>query len=792
MSSRLLILDIAGSLTALASSSRAVAQWATTVSPVILQGEIPSGITISVDPETGESDAGGMSLRTRDISALLNDVGVTKQTNLDGDHTAVATVINLDSVAGLPASGNVWIGQECISYAAIVASTLDPATRGALGTYALPHYDGDEVFASNPNILGRRCELSWQDARVPATGTAWTRFVGFIYSGGWADGAYTLRIISASKLATDQKVLTKQYVKGRLNREYPGALGSLYIDHLADDGWDANLTTTGCGYLRIDDEILKFYNLVSPSDTETILSFTTPDQLFVKFPEKFRSGQKLDVTDSVGAMKQRGVTVFEVFESTAAASYIRVHGLVGHAHAAGDLLVANYTTVMFNNYLERGALDTVKADHDIGAEVTEVRVLEGNLVEAVLLPLMVSVLGTGLHGPASGGYDILPSGWGGGIDESFLDYAALQTLSTSGRAAARRYVFTDSVSLSDLLKWVAQTTNSSIFWTEAGKLSVIVREDLYPGTTVDHSLDNTWHKEKAIPSAEIRTDKLYNTVNVKTDFRPTSGESTHSLIIEVLPYVRRYGRRVLEISDSGIQRSKAEAELVQAMYGWLYYRGLPYPEVTLPVRLAESTTYHPGQLVAVTIPHLPNMEGSTGLSGTWEIIEVSPSDAQGQVDLRIIYRGLAPRVGHVAPSGIVLSADVPTKTIILALAATTQMAQSAAYGGSVPAFEQDGTEDSDWFIEGDILLLWDTSTLGAANTTAQAVITSINYATREFTLDAIPAWIAAGDLVRFIDYATFAAGATAAQREDIYLALADSTASPPDLGAGDDAYLYGM
>ncbi|KKM65138.1 hypothetical protein LCGC14_1494380, partial [marine sediment metagenome] len=72
------------------------------------------------------------------------------ETTLDGDHTAVITTISLASGTGVnyPTSGSIIIGSEVITYTGITDDDLTGCTRGALGTTAAAHDDGDAVHST--------------------------------------------------------------------------------------------------------------------------------------------------------------------------------------------------------------------------------------------------------------------------------------------------------------------------------------------------------------------------------------------------------------------------------------------------------------------------------------------------------------------------------------------------------------------------------------------------------------------------------------------------------------------
>ena len=72
------------------------------------------------------------------------------ETTLNGVHTDAITTISLASGTGAnyPASGTIIIGSEAISYTGVSTDDLTGCTRGALGTTAAAHSDGDAVHST--------------------------------------------------------------------------------------------------------------------------------------------------------------------------------------------------------------------------------------------------------------------------------------------------------------------------------------------------------------------------------------------------------------------------------------------------------------------------------------------------------------------------------------------------------------------------------------------------------------------------------------------------------------------
>ena len=72
------------------------------------------------------------------------------ESTLDGDITAAATTISLASGEGenFPASGYIIVGSEVVSYTGVDTDDLTGCGRGALGTTAATHDDGDAVHTT--------------------------------------------------------------------------------------------------------------------------------------------------------------------------------------------------------------------------------------------------------------------------------------------------------------------------------------------------------------------------------------------------------------------------------------------------------------------------------------------------------------------------------------------------------------------------------------------------------------------------------------------------------------------
>ena len=214
--------------------------------------------------------------------------------------------------------------------------------------------------------------------------------------------------------------------------------------------------------------------------------------------------------------------------------------------------------------------------------------------------------------------------------------------------------------------------------------------------------------------------------------------------------------------------------------------------MSVTVLLDLDKAYEPGDLVSLTVQHLPDIQGSsTGYSATdvFEVMEVTPADDRATVALTLLLRRQTDRLCRVAPAARVNSVS----------SLDVQVESRANYGlttanasdvSMAPESGEDGTEPVHWFLTGDKVQFVDASTLtNATPTFGSATITSVDYATATITVDAVPAWLASGDIVRFDDWDTFAAASTAPQRTDRFMWWADSNET---LGsASDDPFLWG-
>lgn len=801
MTSYGVIIDIEGCNTALATDARLDARHASEVRVALDPREFPAGMLISQDPDTGEMDAGGSTIKVKgdlaDLFTAQKEAAGGVTTRLDGEISKTATSLDVVDASSLPSSGYVWIGREAIGYSGKSTNTLTGLSRAQLGTRAQVHRDTARVFSYNPTMQGRQIWISWQDAWTPSTSTAITRYVGFIDRVTEGSDGISIQVVSGQSRLRDQAVFAgAAWFKGRLARSIGSGVESLKIS--LDDKTvlppGENSNRYGRGYIRIDDEIIEVRNWFTPLNStvpilQAAIDSVTSDVLALSVPPPgdLAVGDQVDLMDSTKTTTKATVTVLEIdrdnWEVTIASS--------DYSHASGDLLVMNYTAIAPYQQVNRAVLGGGPAvPHEKDAEITELRILEGDAIADVLLPCLCSVDGNGDDGPVSGAFDVLPEGWGLGLPEDFIDVDSFLAVVAAGRSQPRYYVCEEDLSISDLITWLSITLNLAIFWSEEGKLSATVIEDIYPGDAVDHTLSESWRKRGEGWSADSSLDRLRNRATVAMDLG-LDGEPRSRLIVEVADAVDLYGGREIEVMDRGLRSAQTEVALLQILRGYLRQRTFESAYVTYKVRISPSVVYRPGQLVTLILPNLINHRGTRDIEAIYQIVRVAPSDVSGYIELELMYRDTPANLGLIAPCGLIEA--VAGDKIKLYTASTSLYADPSGRIEEIPILGTgtDGDEDVDYFQVGDLITIWDESSLGGTVQKDNLEIGAINYGTRFFTMTTTPAgWVAAGDLVRLRSWSAFSSASTASDRQGVFLALADGTVSPVLIGS-DDPYVWG-
>lgn len=786
-----LLVEVEGLPTALCNSNL--------LTPTAYQGikecivALSPSLSQQVSPDTAQSTLSGATLEVSDFSWAMEGLKTQTTTSLTADLTQTGTTLFVDDTSLLDSSGTVWVGREAIRYLGKTATTLTGVTRGYYRTTASGHQSSATVYATNPYILGRQVWFYWQDYQNPSQSTL--RWSGFLESIDWDNGVTTLTCVSPQKLLTDTQVCAPTFSRGTLKTEVADSgVVEMFMEMATAEFRFSSypLNPKQRPFIRIDSEIIQVRS-VSRDDIYFQEVAATPSvsyEVVCLQPTRLETGDMVDIEDASGTLKLAGVRVLNVRKSHPSAGQDTItHSGDTTSLIQGDRLINRYKQRL--TVEQRGMFGTLPTKHEAGAEVQEVRVLQGDQAD-LLLAFLFSDQGTGTNGPDSGRYDVLPAGWGMGLSSQFVDLQSFDAIRL--RSTFRRYLLTEPLSLEEYLTHMAMTTSAVCVWQLDGSLKIKSRGDIYPEQRTT-SITNTQlvitNEHGSIPSLTLDGSRIANIAKISANYN-VDGQALYTETILDTESIKFFGSRELPgIDDKGIVYVGGVGELTATLEAILIERKNPRPLVSVTVLLDLDTDYQPGDVVTITVSHLPDVKGATGYSNSdfFEVLEVQPSDDTATVALTCLLRRQAERLCRVAPAGRVNS--VASLDVQLESRANYGLTTADATDISMaPESGEDGTEPAHWFLNQDKVQLVDASTLTSATpTTASATVTAVDYATATLTLDAVPAWLASGDIIRLDDWDTTKAGTRSGQRTDRFMWWADSSET---LGsANDDPFLWG-
>ena len=754
--------------------SGAPTSWATTLVEAILDA-VPLQ-TMGVDPMSGNFQHGGFAVRLGTAAALIQNRTESPKTYLTANATAIATTITVADTTGFPSSGTIWLGKEAIPYTGKTSTTFTGCVRGQLGTTASSHSTAlglagtkNYVYGFCPNLEGRKCFIRRYDPNVSSP-SATTIAAGLVDAILFDEDGFEISVVSIGQRLEEPSIVSDALPHGILR----GAIVSQHNGYYVLGDMSPQASTIFVAYedepffdvsqyawVMIEDELVRYDSKSTPTDTV----ISTGSDSFGPYM-RVRTQVPWQVGDIITFEDSATTTDVQV----AITRITSTSGILTLYYNEATYAPAGGASVTPVNILELSALRReYPVEHERGAEVQQVLVLDEDHVDSVLI-------GLGSGNGSGAWYDVLPDGVGAAIPAAEIDFDSFDSLRPY--SLPRRVILREEIRPKDLLMDLASVTGGRIYISEEGLIAA--RRDFSPYPDLASTASIGIDEALSIPSWQSTNTRLANywrwpTVEGSAVFRVEDSIDRHRL--RPMPEPRS---ELISLGDFGLIESIALSTLLRYSE--------PAPEVV--VEIAHNDTFlRPGQIVAFTMPHLPDQAGGSGYtSELFEVIEFAPGSG-GQATVRLLRLPQAFNVGLFAPAGIVTG--VSTNDVTIQAAATSHLAPSsvssalsAILGGS------DGTEDADWFLADDPIQFIDVSTLGNATpTTATTTISSINYATRVLTVAAAPGWLAAGDIVRLDTHATVKAGATASSRVGYFVAWSNAT---PELPNGDTPYLWGI
>jgi hypothetical protein len=808
-----LLIDIFGSDFALVSHERIVGAQAYAVNSqtlVRIATPIPSGLTVGVDPYTGKTDLGGTSVQLTRAPELFNAQKTSPISPLLAGISSSASTLRVASASVYTIPGYLWIEREAVYATGSTAGVgYDDISinRAQLGTTAAAHLVGFNVYGFNPFLLGRKVELKW--VKLDDYADTVRRFVGYIENAEQNAGGVKLSIVSGQQRINDSQAFGGDFASGVLRSDmlYPGGQGALppgvstsaeeFVLRLKDKEtpFPAHGYRGGAafpGFLRINNELIRYqftqhplfeFEVSSVSGQTLTLTQTVDAQGDGRFVEV---GDLLDLEDSAGDLLSGGEGL-QVVAKTTPTSRTGTFTITHNGSltvSAGDVVVGRYQQMIRDPHQIRAFDFSTAQTHEQNAEVSEVRRWQGDAL-LMLRQVLYSLNGDGTNGPGSGLYDVLPYPWGLGFTSAEVDDASLDALAPF--SSDRRYYIDKPIAVAELVERLSIALNCFLVFCEDGLLRATSRGDVYPLTTANHTVGSAQLVRDDLPAMPIDLSLVKNAARIETDYN-LDGVAARAFNLIERESVAMHGRLDLKLDDPGLTQSGGVAVVIPLLVSLLKARSRPLARFSCQVLLSPSTVYRPGQIVAFTLPYFANLEGGQGFTGAYfEILRAAPVDQNGVVELELLQKRQAADLGRVCFSAIV--ASVAGSVLTLEPASTSHFSPTDP---DITPANGDGVDDVEWFLEDDPITVWDVSSLGGTINTHDATIAAINTGAREIELSSTPgAWtIAAGDVVRLDRWQDVGAGATAGERQGVYLAAAD--AATEKLGTSDDPNRWGL
>lgn len=775
------VLEIVGGNVGLSTDGTAQSPlWSSSFLPAIK--DIPSGTVYSGGFLGRSFDYGGFTLGVSDVSALLQDLDLDSLVikNVLTATNRTQTTITLDSTSGLPSAPNVVkVGSEYVFYSGISGSQLTGCVRGVRGSYPTAHNPPTLVTSVSPSLVGREVVCYWQDK---STGAKWTRFRGKVDAVSWDKGTYLFQLVSLVRDLQDAQVLRRPFLKGQA---YASETPLLFPSE--NSNTDFHLVT---GVFNQSASVASSFlaqaqpRVAFKGDRVRIHQKTEGRTINVTRTVFFKSATEVELAGlsqfpftisepiPVSITDLSTTTVYTGFVTGRSGDLLALAGLSSPLPSSGTGSLVMTTAITFEGQ-KQPFKDT--------EEISEVRILEGRLVEDILLPLLVSLEGDGRHGV----FDILPEGWGLGLPPKTNTLAGAvdvdSFLAFSSRLGVRRYVLDSSFAFFDFAQKALEPSGVSLFVGVDGVLSLKGYEDLYPHLPTKRTVARGDLIDQETPSIDFQKDRLVTQVSMEARLGGVFEERTETIFVEFYEEALTYGRKVYQSEDQGV----LSASLVpSSVYALLLAFSRPFGRLKMKLPIVYGEHLEVSDILEVDLPHLPDALGGKGIASRLYIEEISFFDGEGMVEVSCVVR--PPRkVGVIAPCGIIESDTDDIYT--LKPSSTTLFAPQAAFTYDDPPHHSDGTEDAYWFQEDDEITIFRASTLGDASPeTHTTFIKAVNYATREIEPHSTPAWDVTDALVKLAPPTDWTDTAKRTERGAFFVSLFSSGIS------GLDAWLWGV
>jgi hypothetical protein len=622
---------------------RAPAQWAASTAYMI--GDIIRPIRTDAAGSTSwfrctTAGTSGSSEPSWAATGTTSDGGTLVWTRMgprDLDLTTTDPICFTGDAVAFPSSGVLYVGRETIAYTSKATSPNGGGYFSGIsrGRYALPGRTGTQKHTEADLLSPYLRFLATRAAVMFATldGTdanRVARWAGTIQAAKTGAGATTIDLTMESVNAEFRATLFATQRRGKLLAGLVDGAGAYTV---ASSGERAAETT------RL---------LLSPDSLAG--DWTDGATMFVRVEDEWITGT-VSVVDSETALT---IASRAVLSSTAA------------QHGVGTDVKEVYWT---GSYDASGPPEARVSHFTQGSHPLE-----------VVLQMLLSREGDG----ANGTWDVLPPGWGVGLDASRVDIAGILALKRAWfPSATHQWAYQEPFSFSDTIAEILKP-HGCYDVPKLGDLSSIRRISVpIPGATV-----------RQLGASEILAPaawdgQMQNVVGlvewkcdgdpISDDFRQTYRGVMQGPGVEAQEfYAGRWVKLMVEargqftgqdpgaayFGSSLATRAPEAAQRYFEMVRDRYARPLPVISIECSYSALDIEI---GDVVSLTAEHVPDAtSGGSGVAAAvCEVLSKQVDDAAGRVSLKLAHIPTPPRFRLVAPSGIVSSWSSGTKTITL-------------------------------------------------------------------------------------------------------------------------------
>ncbi len=642
-----------------------------------------------------------------DDAATITDgsAGFTLIGAMDWDASVTPTGLAFTGTAtDFPAAGVLYLGRETVAYVGKVQGTGSGFFAGLTrGQYALPgmeaktlHTAGD-LISPYPRFVATR-RAAWYTTLDGTDTNRVTRWAGTVRGAKLMAGAAGLELVLES-------------LEGDLKAK---VFGNQRTGKLA-----VGLTEADGSYQSQDDtEPRPETDRLVLEEGSTAGTWTHGDEILVRLGDEYLAGTvAVDGTETAIALTGRGCLSSQAVQ-----------------HSPGDDLVEVIYT---------GARDADRSAADRVSKFTA-----GDHPFDVALSFLCSRLGDG----ANGAYDVLPPGWGLGIDASRIDLAGIAAVKRTWFPGARHiWVYEEPFSLKTVLADMLRPHACYPVTTLGDLLTFRRLSPPIPGATL-RDLDAS--AVVAVPSWDANIADVVGRVIWRCDFDPVTGKHRQTFTGELQGpgteaqefYAGLW--KTLEVDakgaftgndtgtpyfGSGLSTSATESaqryfELVRDRYA------RPFPVIAVECSY-DYLDVEVGDLVTLTVANIPDVTtGALGIAGAiCEVLRKAIDDVRGVVALTLLHSTASSQFRLMSPSGKVAFGGSGVATLALVDGEYNDAGQDRTAG----------------FYVGQVVEFWssDLKTLRGSVTLTGVTATNLEMA-------ASPAGTVAGDLAVLASYAS--------------------------------------